>query len=112
LAAGQDNGRTHKEWLAALKSNPETLSVEIDWPYEESDAQSAPTRWSDLYGGEVAWVKGDPAEWVEVDVKRVRVERSRQFGGPGWGWSCCTGWNWIAFWTRHRPRGERRFPGR
>ena len=26
-------------------------------------------------------------EWVEVDLKRVRVERSRRFGVPGWGWS-------------------------
>jgi hypothetical protein len=59
-------GRTHKEWLAAFKSNPEMLPVEIGWPYEESDALSAPTRWSDLYGGEVAWVKGDPADMLKV----------------------------------------------
>ena len=42
------------------------LPVTIGWPYEESDAQSAPTRWSDLYGGEVAWVKGDPADMLKV----------------------------------------------
>lgn len=35
----------------------------------------------------VGWHQGrlfpDPEpEWVEVDLKRVRVERSRRFGGP------------------------------
>jgi hypothetical protein len=60
LAAGQDNDLTHMERLAALK--PETLSVEIGWPYEGSKAQSSPIRWSDCYGGAVTWGKGDPAE--------------------------------------------------
>jgi len=45
-------------------------------------------------------------EWVEVDVKRVHVERSRKFGGPWLGWSCCAGWIWIAFWKRRCPKGE------
>ena len=31
-------------------------------------------------------------EWVEVDLKRVAVERSRRFGGVGWGWSYAAGW--------------------
>jgi len=59
-------GRTHAEWVKAFKSNPEMLPVEIGWPYEESDAQSAPTRWSNLYGGEVAFVAGDPPEMLRV----------------------------------------------
>lgn len=59
-------GRTHAEWLEAYKSNPEMMPVEIGWPYEESDAKTAPNRWSDLYGGEVAWVKGDPAAMLKV----------------------------------------------
>ena len=64
-------GRTHAEWLEAFKSNPEMLPVEIGWPYEESDAQSAPTRWSNLYGGEVAFVAGDPPEMLKV-VQQTR----------------------------------------
>jgi hypothetical protein len=59
-------GRTHAEWLEAFKSNPEMLPVAVGWPYEESDAVTAPTRWSDLYGGEVAWVKGDPPAMLKV----------------------------------------------
>ena len=66
LAVGQGNGGIHKEWLAAFRANPEMLPVETGWPYEESDAQSAPTRWSDCHGGEVAWVKGDPADMLKV----------------------------------------------
>jgi len=64
-------GRTHQEWLEAFKSNPEMMPVEIGWPYEESDAQSAPTRWSNLYGGEVAFVAGDPPEMLKV-VQQTR----------------------------------------
>ena len=32
----------------------------------ERDAVNAPTRWSELYGGEVAWVKGDPPAMLKV----------------------------------------------
>jgi hypothetical protein len=59
-------GRTHAEWLAAFKSNPEMMPVEIGYPTEESDARTAPDRWSDLYGGEVAFVQGDPPEMLKV----------------------------------------------
>jgi hypothetical protein len=33
------------------------------------------------------------AEWVEVDLKRVRVECARQFGGSGWATSCYNDWS-------------------
>ena len=51
-------------------------------------------------------------EWVEVDVKRVHVERSRKFGGPWLGLELRAGWIWMAFWKRRCPKGEKRFPGR
>lgn len=59
-------GRTHAEWLSAFKSNPEMMPVEIGYPVEESDQHTAPARWSDLYGGEVAFVQGDPPEMLKV----------------------------------------------
>ncbi len=59
-------GRTHAEWLTAFKSNPEMMPVEIGYPVEESDARTAPAVWSDLYGGEVAFVQGDPADMLKV----------------------------------------------
>jgi len=59
-------GRTHAEWLAAFRSNPEMMPVEIGYPTEESDQRTAPARWSDLYGGEVAFVQGDPPEMLKV----------------------------------------------
>ncbi len=39
-------------------------------------------------------------EWVEVDGKRVRVERSRNSVVLGWEESCCGGWNWMVSWKR------------
>lgn len=50
-------------------------------------------------------------EWVEVAVQRVHLERTREFGGPWLGWSCCADWDWIAFSMRRCPRGAKRFPG-
>jgi hypothetical protein len=44
--------------------------------------------------------EGEP-EWVEIDLKKVQVERTRRFGGPpGWGGCCWGNWSWIAFWGR------------
>ena len=50
-------GRTHAEWLAAFKSNPEMMPVEVGYPTEGN---------SDLYGGEIAFVQGDPPEMLKV----------------------------------------------
>jgi hypothetical protein len=55
-------GRTHSEWLAAFKSNPEMMPVEIGYPTEGN---------SELYGGEIAFVQGDPPEMLKV-VKQCK----------------------------------------
>lgn len=31
-------------------------------------------------------------QWMEVDLKRIAVERKRAFGVPGWVCSCAGGW--------------------
>jgi len=51
-------------------------------------------------------------EWVEVDVKRVHVERSRKFGGPWLGLELLRRLDLDRFWKRRCPKGEKRFPGR
>ena len=50
-------GRTHSEWLQAFKSNPEMMPVEIGYPTEGN---------SELYGGEIAFVQGDPPAMLKV----------------------------------------------
>jgi hypothetical protein len=55
-------GRTHAEWLKAFKSNPEMMPVEIGYPTEGG---------SDLYGGEIAFVQGDPPEMLKV-IKQTK----------------------------------------
>jgi hypothetical protein len=55
-------GRTHSEWVAAYKSNPEMMPVEIGYPTEGG---------TDLYGGEIAFVQGDPPEMLKV-VKQTK----------------------------------------
>jgi hypothetical protein len=50
-------GRTHSEWLQAFKSNPEMMPVEVGYPTEGG---------SELYGGEIAFVQGDPPEMLKV----------------------------------------------
>jgi hypothetical protein len=55
-------GRTHAEWLKAYASNPEMLPVEIGYPTEGN---------SDYYGGEIAFVQGDPPEMLKV-IKQVK----------------------------------------
>jgi hypothetical protein len=55
-------GRTHSEWLKAFKSNPEMMPVEIGYPTESN---------SELYGGEIAFVQGDPPEMLKI-VKQCK----------------------------------------
>jgi hypothetical protein len=55
-------GRTHSEWLQAYKSNPEMMPVEIGYPTEGN---------SEWYGGEIAFVQGDPPEMLKV-VKQTK----------------------------------------
>jgi hypothetical protein len=55
-------GRTHAEWVKAFASNPEMMPVEIGYPTESH---------SDLYGGEIAFVQGDPPEMLTV-VKQCK----------------------------------------
>jgi hypothetical protein len=55
-------GRTHSEWLKAFASNPEMMPVEIGYPTEGN---------SELYGGEIAFVQGDPPEMLKV-VKQCK----------------------------------------
>jgi hypothetical protein len=51
-------------------------------------------------------------QWVEVDLKRIAVERKRAFGGPGSGCSCVGKLDWSIFWSRRCLTDEKRFPGR
>ena len=55
-------GRTHAEWLNDFKSNPEMMPVEIGYPTEGN---------SEYYGGEIAFVRGDPDEMLKV-VKQTK----------------------------------------
>jgi len=55
-------GRTHTEWVKAFASNPEMMPVEIGYPTESN---------SELYGGEIAFVQGDPPEMLKV-VKQCK----------------------------------------
>jgi hypothetical protein len=50
-------GRTHSEWLKEFASNPHMMPVEIGYPTEGN---------SELYGGEIAFVQGDPPEMLKV----------------------------------------------
>jgi hypothetical protein len=50
-------GRTHSEWLKDFASNPHMMPVEIGYPTEGN---------SELYGGEIAFVQGDPPEMLKV----------------------------------------------
>ena len=55
-------GRTHAEWLKEFAPNPHMMPVEIGYPTEGN---------SDLYGGEIAFVQGDPPEMLKV-VKQCK----------------------------------------
>ena len=45
-------------------------------------------------------VLGWRTELVDVDVNRLRVERSRAFGGAWLGLQCWPSWVWSSFWRR------------
>src|SRR3990170_2972038 len=53
--------------------------------------------------------EGDP-EWVEVDAKRVRVERVRDFGGYWLGLQLLDGLDLIALLDRFLPEGREEIP--
>jgi hypothetical protein len=55
-------GRTHSEWVKDFASNPHMMPVEIGYPTEGN---------SELYGGEIAFVQGDPPEMLKV-VKQCK----------------------------------------
>jgi hypothetical protein len=55
-------GRTHAEWEKLFEFNPGLAPVEIGHPTEGG---------SDVYGGEVAFVRGDPPEMLKV-VKQTK----------------------------------------
>ena len=47
-----------------------------------------------------------------MDLKRIAVERSREFGGPWLGLELCRRLGLVEFLERALPAGARRFPGR
>jgi hypothetical protein len=56
---------------------------------------------------------GQPAaEWIEVDLKLVRVERKRDFGGPWLGLELMLRLHLDRFLAEHLPPGEKRCLGR
>jgi len=55
-------GRTHAEWERLFAANPGLAPVQIGWPAEGG---------SDFYGGEVAFVRGDPPEMLKI-VKQTK----------------------------------------
>jgi hypothetical protein len=55
-------GRTHAEWLKLYEFNPALMPLEVGHPTEGG---------SDVYGGEVAFVKGDPPEMLKI-VKQTK----------------------------------------
>jgi hypothetical protein len=55
-------GRTHAEWEKLYEFNPDLAPVQIGWPAEGG---------SDVYGGEVAFVRGDPEYMLKV-IKQTK----------------------------------------
>ncbi len=51
-------------------------------------------------------------QWVEVDLKRIAIERKRAFGGPWMGQELCRQVGLLDFLERTLLRDEKRFPGR
>ena len=49
-------------------------------------------------------------EWVEVDLKRIAVERSREFGGPWLGLELCGRLGLVEFLERAIPSGREEIP--
>jgi hypothetical protein len=56
-------GRTHAEWEELFKFNPDLAPLEVGQPATESNSQ--------YYGGEIAWVRGDPPKMLKV-IKQVK----------------------------------------
>ena len=56
-------GRTHAEWEKLFKSNPDLAPLEVGQPPTEGDSQ--------YYGGEIAWVRGDPPKMLKV-IKQIK----------------------------------------
>jgi hypothetical protein len=57
-------GRTHAEWEELFKFNPDLAPLEVGQPPTEGH--------SDYYGGEIAWVRGDPPKMLRV-IKQVKT---------------------------------------
>jgi hypothetical protein len=55
-------GRTHAEWEKLFAASPGMAPVQIGWPAEGG---------SDVYGGEVSFVRGDPPEMLKI-VKQTK----------------------------------------
>jgi len=55
-------GRTHAEWEKLFAFNPGLAPVQIGWPAEGG---------TEFYGGEVAFVRGDPPEMLKI-VKQTK----------------------------------------
>lgn len=54
---------------------------------------------------------GEPAaEWIKVDLKRVRVERKREFGGPWLGLELLRRLDLDQFFAEHMPPGREEIP--
>ena len=56
-------GRTHAEWEKLFESNPDLAPLEVGQPPTEGD--------SPTYGGEIAWVRGDPPKMLKV-IKQIK----------------------------------------
>jgi len=57
-------GRTHAEWEELFKFNPDLAPLVVGQPPTEGD--------SEYYGGEIAWVRGDPPKMLKV-IKQVKT---------------------------------------
>jgi hypothetical protein len=57
-------GRTHDEWEQLFKFNPDLAPLEVGLPPTESDSQ--------YYGGEISWVRGDPAKMLNGFIKKTK----------------------------------------
>jgi hypothetical protein len=56
-------GRTHAEWEELFKANPDLAPLEVGQPPTEDNNQ--------YYGGEIAWVRGDPPKMLKF-VKQAK----------------------------------------
>ena len=57
-------GRTHAEWEKLFEFNPDLAPLQVGQPPTEGNSQ--------YYGGEIAWVRGDPPKMLKV-VKQVKT---------------------------------------